>query len=465
MDRSDIVDKWLNIAYSEKKAIKKQFDRLLAGAKGVGRFSCDRLGEYLNIYSRKPGNRIAHLFVDWKQFEVENDRDLLIQGIDVYFREIPVNQFKSVTGYDLFESGTILEITKLRSNWTYYDDPIWSKEKLLNLKKQLEKLINPNQAYIQENKNAQNLFLINLIAEDFLEEDRGCPENQKINGDIQNKIFEKLNFRTTSIVSKINESTITTTLYDKGITIYELVEHNLHYPKLKNVTISLYYLSPYSKAYFTKQMGFRSVEFGSIYLFINGFRIPPYGEEGDDWLKIDIRKGQGYSRNLGTREVIGRIEIVDEKEHFKIVSSREGIVKNESYKELADDYGFFYKTFKRLENYIVDGIGWDSIPEDVKKKFAEIEKKIADNNFSEEEEIYIESDSDKFKRIYSLIHSIISTKPKEVISLYVNEDLIFQKVKEEKEIAENEFEKILDDFSNNKISVDALNRILEKRQN
>lgn len=464
MDKTDIVDKWLNIAYSEKKIQKKKFDRILAGAKGVGRFSCDRLGEYLNIYSRKSNNNIVHLFVDWKKFEIEGDKDLLIQGIDVSFREISPENFKEKTGYELFEHGTILEISKLRSAWTYLDGNKWSKEKLINLKKQLEKLINPNQAYI-DNQTNQNVFLISLRAEEFLEEEENCNENERINDDIKNKIFEKLNFKTTSIVSEIDNKaqTLTTTLFDKGTIIYKLIEKNEQYKSLNNTSITLYYLSPYSKAYFTKQMGFRSVEFGSIYLFINGFRIPPYGEQGDDWLKIEVRKGQGYSRNLGTREVIGRIEILDENENFKIISSREGVVKNESYKELADETGFFYKTFRRLEKYIVDGIGWDSVPEGLKSKFNEIEKRILENNFNENEEIYAESDSDKFRRVYSLIHSIINTKPKDVISLYVNENLILQRVNEEKEVVEQEFEKILEDFSNNKIGIDVLNRVLEKK--
>ncbi len=464
MDRTDIVDKWLNIAFSEKRIQKKQFNRILAGAKGVGRFSCDRLGEYLNIYSRKSNNNIVHLFVDWKKFEIEGDKDLLIQGIDVSFREIRPDDFHIETGYELFEQGTILEISKLRSAWTYLDGNKWSKEKLINLKKQLEKLINPNQAYI-DNQASQNVFLISLRAEEFLKEEENCIENERVNDQIKNKIFEKLNFKTTSIVSEIDKAaqTVTTTLFDKGKVIYKLIEKNVLFKFLNNTSITLYYLSPYSKAYFTKQMGFRSIEFGSIYLFINGFRIPPYGEQGDDWLKIEVRKGQGYSRNLGTREVIGRIEILDENENFKIISSREGVVKNESYRELADETGFFYKTFRRLENYIVDGIGWDSVPEELKSRFNEIEKRILEDDFNENEEIYAESDSDKFRRIYSLIHSIISTKPKDVISLYVNENLILQRVNEEKEIVEQEFEKILEDFSNNKIGIDVLNRVLEKK--
>src|ERR1041384_1813289 len=88
MDKKDIEDKWINIAYSEKKLQKKKYNRILAGNKGVGRFSCDRLGEYLNLYSRKSNGNIAHLFVDWKEFEVEDDKNLLIQNIDLSLNEI-----------------------------------------------------------------------------------------------------------------------------------------------------------------------------------------------------------------------------------------------------------------------------------------------------------------------------------------------------------------------------------------
>ena len=51
MNLEDIENKWLNIAYSEKKNNSRQHNRMMAGAKGVGRFSCDRLGHYLNLYT------------------------------------------------------------------------------------------------------------------------------------------------------------------------------------------------------------------------------------------------------------------------------------------------------------------------------------------------------------------------------------------------------------------------------
>ena len=139
MSELDLKDKWLNIAYSEKKQKKEEFGRVLAGNKGVGRFSCDRLGMYLDIYTRKKDGNIFHLFVDWKRFEVENKKDLDIQKIILDINVIPESKFKQQTGHEIFEKGTILEISKLRE--------IWNASKIIGLKRQLEKLINPNQAF------------------------------------------------------------------------------------------------------------------------------------------------------------------------------------------------------------------------------------------------------------------------------------------------------------------------------
>lgn len=61
MDYDDLKNKWLFVAYSAKRVGKENDDyrnkistkRIFAGAKGVGRFSCDRLGTQLNLISKK----------------------------------------------------------------------------------------------------------------------------------------------------------------------------------------------------------------------------------------------------------------------------------------------------------------------------------------------------------------------------------------------------------------------------
>jgi signal transduction histidine kinase len=467
MSLQDVENKWLNIAYSEKKSNSRQHNRMMAGAKGVGRFSCDRLGEYLNLYAKKKdSDKYVCLKIDWKKFEIEDDK-IEIQSVEIEYKELTSTEL-SQKGIKPFLHGVRLEIIKLRSNWVYSikeknSEKIvdWNTDKLGNLKKYLEKLINPNQAF------EKNDFGIWLDAKEFIEQNDKKEEVEKFIGKIENTIFEKLDFKTTSIESEIieNGSVILTTLKDKGQTIFWIKEKNEFLPELKNIKITLFFLNTYAKAFFTKQTGYRPYQYGSIYLFLNGFRVSPYGQEGDDWLKLEQRKGQGYARFLSQRELVGRIEILDYENSFKVITSREGLEKNEAYIKLINynsrNDSLFFKIFKRLEKYVVDGLDWDSIPED--EKINEIEKKILSGSLIEDSLVFREDEVTKKRRIYRSIHSIINAKSDNVIELYINEGLILDKIQEEKVNSEREFEQLITDFENKKIDAETLNRILQKK--
>jgi signal transduction histidine kinase len=465
MDINVIRDKWLNIAFSQKKSNKTQHKRRMAGAKGVGRFSCDRLGEYLNLYAKTiEDSNYCKLSIDWKKFEID-DEEKEIQSIPLKYEILTPNEFQSL-GFSNFEHGVLLEIIKLRSNWAY---PLldkngnvtdWDVSKFVELKKYLEKLINPNQAF------ESNDFGVYIDAPEFQGENNSFDDNSKFIGKVENRLFEHLDFKTTSIETYITDggNELFTELKDKGETIFWIREKNPFFPDITNAKATVYYLSPYAKSFFTKQTGIRSVDYGSIFLFINGFRVPPYGELGNDWLGLDQRKAQGYSRYIGLRELVGQIEILNEGNEFQIVSSREGIVKNESFKSLTqseNNNSFFYKAFRRLERYVVEGLNWDSAPEN--ENLLDIHKKIVSGEAKEEDLEYSEDLITKQKRIYSTIHNIISAKSNEVIELYINENLIIQKIEEEREVSEREFNQLIEDFSNKKIDADTLNKILHKK--
>jgi len=470
MDEEDIKEKWLNIAYSDKKHEKVKDGRVLAGSKGVGRFSCDRLGQYLDLYTKKQGKPLCHLHIDWKEFEVEDKKDLEIQDIEIQLDEITGQNFQEKFGFPL-EQGTVLEMNKLRSEWaTSEKKDKWNTSKILDLRRYLEKLINPNQAF------ASKRFTIELIAGDFEEEDASKKKNQeKLNGIIENKIFEKLNFTTTVIEAGVSKGgdTITTTLTDKGRKVLEVIEKNVDYPLLKDIKIVIFYLNPYAKAYFKRQTGIRSVNFGSIFLFINGFRVNPLGDYGDDWLRMELRKGQGYAKFLGSRELVGRIEINDPGRNFTIISSREGVVKDQRFSQIVDIQpsrfgGFFYKTLKRLEKYVVEGLDWDKTHD----QGLLIEKLVDDRNwtYNPNDEKYVEDESIKNDRILGLLSSLIlvDTEPGNVIKIHINEDLISQLLLEQKEKARDKFNKLFGEkvFYTKEILDDAtwaaLNKIREE---
>lgn len=73
MTLNDLKNKWLNVAYSEKK--ENILNKLYAGNKGVGRFSCDRLGKNLTLYTKAQEGNYIKLSINWEDFENKGIND------------------------------------------------------------------------------------------------------------------------------------------------------------------------------------------------------------------------------------------------------------------------------------------------------------------------------------------------------------------------------------------------------
>jgi anti-sigma regulatory factor (Ser/Thr protein kinase) len=406
MATEDIEDKWLNIAYSDKKLKPKEHGISFAGNKGVGRFSCDRLGEKLDLLTRKKNGSLLHLAIDWPSFEIEGQKDLTIQKIDVALKEIDEIEATSLCGRAFPPHGTALIISALRS--------AWDRDRLIGLKRTLERFLNPNQAFTRQS------FTIFLYAEAFAKEDRGSEYLDQVNGEIRNQIFSNLEFKSTFIEAIIDESgdTFTSILSHEGEPVFRIVEKNPF--SIKNIRGFIYYLNPYKKAYFKRQTGMRSIDFGSIFLFLNGFRVAPYGDRGNDWLGLDSRKSQGQTRYLGNRDIIGRIEVYDNEDHFKPISSREGLKNTPQFVELKQD--FVLDVVRRLEKFVVDGLDWDSIPQRLRTSLRN-EQGLDWDQTAEE---YAESWEKKRQRLALSLMSFITVSTDRIISFWFNPNLLEQ---------------------------------------
>lgn len=355
MDDGDLRDKWLFVAYSARKLEQDYRDqisskRIFAGAKGIGRFSCDRLGANLKLITRRKRTEGWNILdVDWSDFE----KDATVEFRTIRAR---LTQSKDISVSKL-QHGTVLEISELRSK-------DWDREKLLKLRQSLERLINPHQ------ENDSERFTIILTAPDELDEDRELQKNKPdepwgvVNGPIRNFLFEALELKTTQIQLEIGRDgeLLYTKLNDRGTLIYELIENNPYKDILSDIQINLFHMNRSAKIAFTKRMGLPQVRYGSVFLYKNGFRIHPYGDPKSDALGLDRRKQQGIFRNLGSRDLSGRIEINGRNTEFQETSSRDGgLIKNQAFDALIDL--FFEYALRRLENFVVNltkfGIGGD----------------------------------------------------------------------------------------------------------
>lgn len=352
MTYEDIVNKWLFVAYSEKKlqnrkksSFRDEIKREVAGAKGVGRFSCDRLGALLTLVTKTSNDSFANkVEVNWNKFELDDTQE---------FMSIPV-QYSSVEQLPSGrQQGTTLIVEQLREDW--------DRDALLRLKRSLMKLISPD-----ANKG-ELPFDIELIAPSERESDNKTlkkigtnADRDVVNGLIHNDIFEKLNIKTTSIEVSISQDgkQITSKLSDRGEYIFSIVEKNRNYLELHDINIVAFFLNHSAKVNFTRQMGgVQPIKYGSVFIYKNGFRINPYGEPGQDFFGIDQRKTQGWKRFLGTREIMGRISIKGENDQFVETSSRaHGFIQTKAVESLTDL--FIEKVLKVLEKYVVNLIGW-----------------------------------------------------------------------------------------------------------
>lgn len=336
MSKKDIIEKWLFVAYSEKRnpSYRDSIKRAVAGAKGVGRFSCDRLGESVRLLSKISSEGLRHeIFISWNDFE-KNSLD--------NFADIDVHYQVHTQEDDSF--GTSIVISYLREKWTRSD--------LLALKKALTQLVNPSST------SGYDPFEIILEASAELEEDnRHKEEREKVNGPIENDIFEVINQKTTKIAVNISKDgkIITTTLNDRGAFLFETKEKNEY--SLCDITCTLYFLNRASKLNFTRKMGVEAVNYGSIFVYKNDFRVFPFGEPGSDFFDIDQRKQQGYKRFLGTRELIGQLEINGDKNDLVETSSRNnGFIETPQLEELKS---FFMEyVLKPLEKYLIQIVQW-----------------------------------------------------------------------------------------------------------
>lgn len=342
MSKDDLINKWLFVAYSAKSdgtedsSYRSKFKRHYAGAKGIGRMSCDRLARCLTLTTRSLGtNKTEVLYVDWKIFEQNKKQEF--DTINIPHETLDdIPQFPNND-----QTGTILEFRGLHN--------LWGRKEILAIRKSLEKMINPF-------SSTDDDFQIEIIAPKYAEDDKDAKFSyDKVNGVIENSIADILKLKTTKIESTIKDGFIRTTLWDRDAKMYEIKEPN-KFQELTSAQISIFFLNRAAKYSFSSKMGIQPVNYGNIFLFRNGFRILPFGNYNDDSWGINQRAQQGYNRFLGTRDLFGRVDVeTDDINAIKEVSSRDGgLIQTETSKQLIE---YFTLIHRRLERYVV-GVLW-----------------------------------------------------------------------------------------------------------
>lgn len=364
MSLQDLKDKWLFVAYSSKRdnGTGKNFRDVVAqrkhyaGSKGIGRFSSDRLGKQIQLQTRptkESAGSVHRLTVDWERFE--EDAKEHFDNIPVKYTESSVFDLPNELGKfgTSLKHGTVIEIKKLRR--------AWDRGRILSLKSSLAKLINP----FGDKGDRFSIFLI-APAEEYGDKQIAANAAKAgeeplvrhiVNGRVGNFIFATLEEKTTFIRVTIKEGHIETSLTDRSELVYKIREPNTYrLLEQSGFSCEMYYLNQSAKLTFARRVGLPSIQFGSVFLFRNGFRVYPIGDDGDDWFGFDRRKQQGYARFLGTREIIGRVDVYGSDDDFQEASSRnQGLIETPAVEQLHK--AVMDHCLRRLEKYVVP-VSW-----------------------------------------------------------------------------------------------------------
>lgn len=133
MTNQTIKDQWMTIGTDDKlyNSITKG-GRIKAGAKGIGRFALDRLGEFCTMITFPKYSKIGYKWtVDWSKFEKKKKgTNVKINQVYADLSNLDKTRFKNelidtisnaeclkLINSNTFKHGTFLKITKLRDNW------------------------------------------------------------------------------------------------------------------------------------------------------------------------------------------------------------------------------------------------------------------------------------------------------------------------------------------------------------
>ncbi|ADQ16188.1 histidine kinase [Leadbetterella byssophila DSM 17132] len=331
MTKDQLINGFMRLSSSDKihNPVSDKYKRTRAGRKGIGRFATQRLGSRLTIITHTAKSESSiKISINWNDFETDKDLLSVSNNIEV----IPKSKVE----------GTTLIIENLRDGWSdamirrvfrYTSELLQPFPLSKKNKDEAESSIDPGFKSYYFRQEGQELIPIideeeaifkHALAEIegyVLDDGQGCWALKS----------DKLNFPQEVFLigndDKNRENTDAKFNLIKGLhfkTHYFIYEPSLFAPGTYTFIRDLSY------------------ETGGIRLYRNGFRVLPYGEQGDDWLGLDKSNNRQIilARHMN-RSFFGFVELQDKEGLFEETSSREGLIENDALKELVD---FVYRS-------------------------------------------------------------------------------------------------------------------------
>lgn len=303
MTPEEINNGWLVLGHSQKTKEKTPKGRIPAGSKGLGRLAALRMGTSveLSTVSKNTPQFSSNLLINWEDY----DKESIVDNV-----ELEIIEKENSSG----KKGTSVIINGITQHI------YWGEIK--KLAKELILLSDP----FGDTPSAFNPI---LISEEFTE----------FNNLVKKRYFNEATYHVVASLASKNQYSIFVKDW-KGNNIFEtttdLPEANYNTVNLK---FELWIFVLNSTAFVSREVTITDIriwlkEFGGISFYQNGIKVAPYGDEGNDWLELNLQRAKSPEERPSTNTVIGRVVVEDNEELLHQKTDRSGFIENEAFFEL-----------------------------------------------------------------------------------------------------------------------------------
>ena len=300
--------------------------RLPLGEKGLGRFAVHKLGNHISLVTRAANSDECVVQIDWNEL-------IAMPFLDEAPVRINIRQPEVFTGS---RTGTRIRIRQLRTT-------TWSRGEVRRLHNQITSICSPfegpsgfqavlevpgRESWIADLPDVSEIlnraiwkfsFRLENGKFDWSYEFRQVP-GLKLDGKVVNKSGDRLKLPSRSGDDRMEKKVVADGATTQGIGpitgefyIYDRDKEVLR--RLTNARLLARYLD----------------ETGGVRVYRDGMRVYNYGEPGDDWLGLDLRRVNIPTRRISRNIILGAVHLSLETSTRLIEkTNREGFVENDA---------------------------------------------------------------------------------------------------------------------------------------
>ena len=330
MSFEDIRDKWMVIGTASKRTSPfspRPFGRRCVGEKGIGRFAVDKLGDKVNIVTKKEeDDRWLNVEIDWNSYfnEVspdEREHIRLFTDIENKYDYLDRNEGSGV-------SGTKLIVSSVRE--------FWSKDDISRFYKEANKIVSP---YTLLNPP----FKIYITAREY--------------GWVEKPVEpDKIDFATEEAEITYRDGIQETLYFDKDKGCIAKKDGPLRI--FGGISLKIFYFDENARRNYYRKYKDVNNRIDGIKIYRDGIIATPFAEaeanpdRKRDILGIDKRLWQDIFNRISTREIIGILDITKDG-NPKIIdaTNRQDFSDNREYRELKEFILEQLRAFEELKIY------------------------------------------------------------------------------------------------------------------